>query len=46
MVLCYQATKSFEPAHEIMVLVTWATSEGSGDPAHPRNHQNLRCSHT
>ena len=27
---------SFEPAHEIMVLITEATSEGSGEPAHPR----------
>ena len=27
-----------EPAHEIMVLITWATSEGSG--------QSVRCSHT
>ena len=26
-----------EPAHEIMVLITWATSEGSGEPAHPRS---------
>ena len=25
-----------EPAHEIMVLITFATSEGSGEPAHPR----------
>ena len=28
-----------EPAHEIMVFITKATSEGSGKPAH-------RCSHT
>ena len=27
----------FEPAHEIMVLITQATSEGSGEPAHPRS---------
>ena len=26
----------YELAHEIMVLVTFATSEGSGEPAHPR----------
>ena len=26
-----------EPAHEIIVLITQATSEGSGKPAHPRN---------
>ena len=26
----------FEPTHEIMVLITQATSEGSGEPAHPR----------
>ena len=25
-----------EPAHEIMVLITSATSEGSGEPVHPR----------
>ena len=25
-----------EPAHEIMVLTTYTTSEGSGEPAHPR----------
>ena len=27
----------FEPAHEIMVLITQATSEGSGEPAHPHS---------
>ena len=27
-----------EPAHEIMVLITLATSEGSGEPAHPHLH--------
>ena len=27
----------YEPAHEIMVLITQATSEGSGEPAHPRS---------
>ena len=27
---------TFEPAHEIMVLITWATSKGSGKPAHWR----------
>ena len=26
-----------EPAHEIMVLITKATSEGSGEFAHPRS---------
>ena len=26
-----------EPAHEIMVLIIQATSEGSGQPAHPRS---------
>ena len=25
------------PAHEIMVLITQATSEGSGEPAHPHS---------
>ena len=28
----------YEPAHEIMILITLATSEGSGgEPAHPRS---------
>ena len=26
-----------EPAHEIMVLITKAASEGSGEPAYPRS---------
>ena len=26
-----------EPAHGILVHVTYATSEGSGKPAHPRS---------
>ena len=26
-----------EPAHEIMVLITQATCDGSGEPAHPRS---------
>ena len=29
----------FELAHEIMALVTYAISEGSGQPAHPRSHK-------
>ena len=33
-----------EPAHEIMVLITSATGEGSGEPAHPRSL--ICCSHT
>ena len=28
---------ALDPAHEIMVLITKATSEGSGEPAHPRS---------
>ena len=28
---------SNEPAHEIMVLLTQATSEGSGEPGHQRS---------
>ena len=28
---------SFEPAHEIMVLIAYETSEGSGEPAHSRS---------
>ena len=35
MVLKY--IKLIEPAHEIMVLITQATSEGSGEPAHLRS---------
>ena len=27
----------FEPAHEIMVLITYAYSEGSGERTHPRS---------
>ena len=34
----------FEPAHENMVLIKQATSEGSGEPVQSR--QSLRCSHT
>ena len=30
-----QAKLLIEPAHEIMELITYATSEGSGEPAHP-----------
>ena len=26
-----------EPAHEVMVLITEATSQGSGEPARPRS---------
>ena len=32
-----RALKLIEPAHEIMVLITYATSDGSGKPAHPRS---------
>ena len=35
--------KTNDPAHEIIVFITQANSEGSGEPA-PR--QSLRCSHT
>ena len=31
------AVRTHEPAHEIMVHITSATSEDSGEPAHPRN---------
>ena len=34
--VAYFSIKTYEPAHEIMVLITQATSEGSGEPAHPR----------
>ena len=29
--------RKIEPANEIMVLITYATSEGSGEPAQPRS---------
>ena len=32
-----QKLSSNEPAHEIMVLITKATSDGSGEPAHSRS---------
>ena len=36
-----------EPAHEIMVLITQATSEGSGESAHVRSlARAVACSHT
>ena len=40
--------KTYEPAHEIMVLITQATSEGSGEPAHQRSLARAfaGCSHT
>ena len=28
---------AFEPTHEIMILITQATSKGEGEPAHPRS---------
>ena len=30
-------SEKLEPAHEIMVHMIWATTEGSGEPAHPRS---------
>ena len=33
----YTVTSTSEPAHEIMVLIALATSEGSGKPAHSRS---------
>ena len=37
LILLYLTQFSNEPAHEIMVLITWATSEGSGEHAHPHS---------
>ena len=34
------------PAHGKMVLITWANSKGSGEPAHPRSLTSLCCSLT
>ena len=31
------AVQTFEPSHVKRVLITYATSEGSGKPAHPRS---------
>ena len=33
----FTAILVIEPAHKIMVLIIEATSEGSGEPAHPRS---------
>ena len=46
--LCWPTRMSlFEPAHEILVLITKATSECSGEPAHPRSlTRAFLCSHT
>ena len=35
--VCDVRDTKYEPAQEIMVLITKATSEGSGEPAHPHN---------
>ena len=35
-ILMLMVISSYEPAHEIMVLITRVTSEGSGEPAHLR----------
>ena len=32
--VCHFVVALIEPAHEIMVLITKAISEGSGEPAH------------
>ena len=32
------------PRQANLVLIAYASSEGSGEPAHPRTRQNLRCS--
>ena len=34
---CESIQRYNEPAYEIMVLITWATCEGEGEPAHPRS---------
>ena len=34
----------FGPRQANLVLIAYASSEGSGEPAHPRTRQNLRCS--
>ena len=43
-----EPTNTNEPVNKIMVLITCATSEGSGEPAHPHSPARafaLRCSH-
>ena len=37
---------AFEPVHEIMVLITKATSEGSGEPAHLHSLARVFTVHT
>ena len=34
----------YGPRQANLVLIAYASSEGSGEPAHPRSRQNLRCS--
>ena len=34
----------YGPRQANLVLIAYASSEGSGEPAHPRTRQNLRCS--
>ena len=41
---CSGLNSLIEPAHVIMVLITQATSQGSGEPVHSR--QSLRCWHS
>ena len=44
---CFYNELLNEPAHEIMVLITKATSKVSGEPAHSaQSRQSLCCSHT
>ena len=47
---CWKNYDTIVPAHEIKVLITRATSEGSGEPKHPhslarafaiRTHENM-----
>ena len=33
----------YGPRQANLVLIAYASSEGSGEPAHPRSRQNLRC---
>ena len=36
--------KTFGPRQANLVLIAYASNEGSGEPAHPQSRQNLCCS--
>ena len=42
----YLFESSFGPAHQILVLITSKSNDGSWESAHVLIHQSLCCSHT